>query len=114
MGGGILVQAGATSAVAKQIMRGDWSQRLPVRDADDELNTLAREINTMLDKIEQLTLGMRTVLDSAAHDLRTPLNRLQSTADAAMMQLTVGSAERRAPHLLTTHVAQMSSTSDGA
>jgi len=37
----------------------------------DEINTLAREINTMLDKIEQLTLGMRTVLDSAAHDLRT-------------------------------------------
>jgi hypothetical protein len=28
---------------------------LPVRDADDEINTLAREINTMLDKIEQLT-----------------------------------------------------------
>ena len=81
MGRRILAQAGAISAVATQIMRGDLSQRLPVRDADDEINTLAREINTMLDKIEQLTLGMRTVLDSAAHDLRTPLNRLQATAE---------------------------------
>ena len=87
MGRRILAQAGAISAVATQIMRGDLSQRLPVRDADDEINTLAREINSMLDKIEQLTLGMRTVLDSAAHDLRTPLNRLQSTAEAAMSQL---------------------------
>ena len=76
-------------------MRGDLSQRLPVRDADDEINTLAREINTMLDKIEQLTLGMRTVLDSAAHDLRTPLNRLQATAEGAMSRLAPGSPERR-------------------
>ena len=87
MGRRILAQAGAISAVATQIMRGDLSQRLPVRDAEDEINTLAREINSMLDKIEQLTLGMRTVLDSAAHDLRTPLNRLQSTAEGAMDEL---------------------------
>ena len=31
----ILAQAGAISAVATQIMRGDLSQRLPVREADD-------------------------------------------------------------------------------
>ena len=112
MGRRILAQAGAISAVATQIMRGDLSQRLPVRDADDELNTLAREINTMLDKIEQLTLGMRTVLDSAAHDLRTPLNRLQSTAEAAMMELSVGSAERRVLERVTTEVDRMRSTLD--
>jgi len=112
MGRRILAQAGAISAVATQIMRGDLSQRLPVRDADDEINTLAREINTMLDKIEQLTLGMRTVLDSAAHDLRTPLNRLQSTAEAAMMQLSVGSVERRVLERVTTEVDRMRSTLD--
>jgi signal transduction histidine kinase len=112
MGRRILAQAGAISAVATQIMRGDLSQRLPVRDADDEINTLAREINTMLDKIEQLTLGMRTVLDSAAHDLRTPLNRLQSTAEAAMMQLSVGSAERRVLERVTSEVDRMRSTLD--
>jgi signal transduction histidine kinase len=112
MGRRILAQAGAISAVATQIMRGDLSQRLPVRDADDEINTLAREINTMLDKIEQLTLGMRTVLDSAAHDLRTPLNRLQATAEAAMTQLSVGSPERRVLERVTTEVDRMRSTLD--
>ncbi|HWX33960.1 MAG TPA: ATP-binding protein [Steroidobacteraceae bacterium] len=112
MGRRILAQAGAISAVATQIMRGDLSQRLPVRDADDEINTLAREINTMLGKIEQLTLGMRTVLDSAAHDLRTPLNRLQATAEAAMHQLGAGSAERRVLERVTTEVDQMRSTLD--
>jgi signal transduction histidine kinase len=112
MGRRILAQAGAISAVATQIMRGDLSQRLPVRDADDEINTLAREINTMLDKIEQLTLGMRTVLDSAAHDLRTPLNRLQASAEGAMSTLTPGSAERRVLERVTTEVDRMRSTLD--
>jgi signal transduction histidine kinase len=112
MGRRILAQAGAISAVATQIMRGDLSQRLPVRDADDEINTLAREINTMLDKIEQLTLGMRTVLDSAAHDLRTPLNRLQATAEGAMSSLKQGSAERRVLERVTAEVDQMRSTLD--
>ena len=112
MGRRILAQAGAISAVATQIMRGDLSQRLPVRDADDEINTLAREINTMLDKIEQLTLGMRTVLDSAAHDLRTPLNRLQASAEGAMSTLRPGSAERRVLERVTTEVDQMRSTLD--
>jgi signal transduction histidine kinase len=112
MGRRILAQAGAISAVATQIMRGDLSQRLPVRDADDEINTLAREINTMLDKIEQLTLGMRTVLDSAAHDLRTPLNRLQASAEGAMSTLTPGSAERRVLERVTTEVDHMRSTLD--
>jgi signal transduction histidine kinase len=112
MGRRILAQAGAISAVATQIMRGDLSQRLPVRDADDEINTLAREINTMLDKIEQLTLGMRTVLDSAAHDLRTPLNRLQATAEGAMTSLSPGSAERRVLERVSTEVDHMRSTLD--
>src|SRR6202790_2627595 len=112
MGRRILAQAGAISAVATQIMRGDLSQRLPVRDADDEINTLAREINTMLDKIEQLTLGMRTVLDSAAHDLRTPLNRLQATAEGAMASLVPGSADRRVLERVTTEVDHMRSTLD--
>ncbi len=112
MGRRILAQAGAISAVATQIMRGDLSQRLPVRDADDEINTLAREINTMLDKIEQLTLGMRTVLDSAAHDLRTPLNRLQASAEEAMASLKPGSAERRVLERVSIEVDQMRSTLD--
>jgi signal transduction histidine kinase len=112
MGRRILAQAGAISAVATRIMRGDLSQRLPVRNADDEINTLAREINSMLDKIEQLTLGMRTVLDSAAHDLRTPLNRLQATAEGAINGLAPGSPERKVIERVSTEVDHMRSTLD--
>lgn len=112
MGRRLLQQARAISAVATQIMRGDLSQRLPVRKADDEINNLAREINNMLDKIEQLTLGMRTVLDSAAHDLRTPLNRLQAAAETTMPTLLPGSPERRVLERVSTEVDHMRSTLD--
>jgi signal transduction histidine kinase len=112
MGRRLLQQARAISAVATQIMRGDLSQRLPVRKADDEINNLAREINNMLDKIEQLTLGMRTVLDSAAHDLRTPLNRLQTAAETTMPNLAPGSPERRVLERVSTEVDHMRSTLD--
>ncbi len=112
MGRRILAQAGAVSAVAQQIMRGDLSQRLPVQHADDEIDALARDINSMLDKIEQLTLGMRTVLDSAAHDLRTPLNRLQSRAEAGLAIVPPGSPAHQVLEQVSTEVDRMRSTLD--
>jgi len=112
MGRRILAQAGAVSAVAQQIMRGDLSQRLPVRNTDDEFDALAREINGMLEKIEQLTLGMRTVLDSAAHDLRTPLNRLQSRAESGMAALPVSSPAHHVLEQVSVEVDRMRGTLD--
>ena len=61
------------------IVRGDWSHRLPARgSSSDELDTLSRTINGMLDQIEQLLHGVRDVSNSIAHDLRTPLAELRS------------------------------------
>ena len=109
MGRRILAQAGAISAVATQIMRGDLSQRLPMRDTDDEINTLAAR-STPCSTRSSNTLGMRTVLDSAAHDLRTPLNRLQATAEGVSRLSPLGRAARS--RAVTTEVDHMRSTLD--
>jgi hypothetical protein len=52
--------------------------RLPIDANDDELNTLSRTINGMLEQIELLVHGVRNVSNSIAHDLRTPLAELRS------------------------------------
>jgi signal transduction histidine kinase len=60
------------------IIHGDLKHRLPTHLTDDELNTLSRTINGMLDQIELLVHGVRNVSNSIAHDLRTPLAELRS------------------------------------
>jgi signal transduction histidine kinase len=60
------------------IMHGDLQHRLPTQQHDDELNTLTRTINGMLEQIELLVHGVRNVSNSIAHDLRTPLAELRS------------------------------------
>jgi signal transduction histidine kinase len=60
------------------IMHGDLQHRLPTHLSDDELNTLSRTINGMLEQIELLVHGVRNVSNSIAHDLRTPLAELRS------------------------------------
>jgi signal transduction histidine kinase len=60
------------------IIHGDLTHRLPTNLSDDELNTLARTINGLLEQIEQLVHGVRNVSNSIAHDLRTPLAELRS------------------------------------
>ena len=60
------------------IVQGDLSHRLPTPRGGDELDTLSRTINGMLDQIEQLIHGVRNVSNAIAHDLRTPLAELRS------------------------------------
>jgi signal transduction histidine kinase len=60
------------------ILHGDLQHRLPTHLSDDELNTLSRTINGLLEQIELLVHGVRNVSNSIAHDLRTPLAELRS------------------------------------
>lgn len=74
----------AINAAAHSIMSGDLSRRIADRGSGDEIDGLAANLNAMLDRIEQLMGGLREVSDNIAHDLKTPLTRLRSRAEAAL------------------------------
>ena len=71
-------------AVRKVIATGHMDERVPEPEAHDELGELTCLFNVMLEKNRALINGMREALDNVAHDLRTPLARFRSTAEAAL------------------------------
>jgi signal transduction histidine kinase len=95
MSRGMLGRVEAINRTTRRIMAGDLSQRIALKGSRDEFDQLAANLNAMLDQIERLLGGMRQVTDNIAHDLRTPLNRLRSRIEVALLQQP-GRAEIRA------------------
>ncbi|MGE5506683.1 MAG: sensor histidine kinase [Actinomycetota bacterium] len=81
----LLQRVDSMSRTARRIVGGDMSQRMVLSGTDDEFDQLAESFNEMMDEIERLLEGIRTVTDNIAHDLRTPLNRLRSRIDLVLM-----------------------------
>ncbi|ABM45452.1 hypothetical protein H704_00402 [Bartonella bacilliformis Peru38] len=69
---------------SQRLMDGNFSERLPVSGAGDEFDRLSANLNVMLDRIEELNIGLRQVSDNIAHDLKTPLMRLRNRAEEAL------------------------------
>ena len=82
----------AMSRTARRIVGGDMTSRMHLSGARDEFDQLAQSFNEMMDEIQRLVESLRTVTDNIAHDLRTPLNRLRSRIDLALIGKAEGEA----------------------
>lgn len=82
----LLARIDKVNSTAKAISSGDYSQRVPLSDRNDEFDELAAQLNTMLMRIEQLLTGMRQVTDNIAHDLRQPLSRLRNRLEITLLE----------------------------
>ncbi len=71
------------SQQSTKIIAGDLSQRLPISGSGDEFDRLSGNLNEIIARIEKLNSGVRTMSDSIAHDLKTPLARLRNSAETA-------------------------------
>lgn len=80
----ILQRVDAIAATAERIAAGDLSARTPLSDRHDPFGRVGASLNAMLERIEELMTGMRTVTDSLAHDLRSPLTRMQGALARAL------------------------------
>lgn len=90
----ILKRMDQMTAASRSIMAGDLSQRIPITGDGGELDGLAASLNEMLERIEGLMSGLREVSDNIAHDLKTPINRLRNSAEAALRDPRGGEAYR--------------------
>ncbi|HNR78044.1 MAG TPA: HAMP domain-containing sensor histidine kinase, partial [Parvularculaceae bacterium] len=80
----LLRRVDSVNRTARAIRDGDMSKRIALTGAGDELESLALNLNAMLDQIERLMSGMREVSDNIAHDLRSPLNRIRGRLTEAL------------------------------
>lgn len=65
----------------KIIKTGNLQERLEIDSNWDDLSSLSFVFNQMLDTIESSVNNIKSVTDSIAHDLRTPLSRLRNTLE---------------------------------
>ncbi|MGC1862987.1 MAG: HAMP domain-containing sensor histidine kinase [Methylocystis sp.] len=73
----------AINATSRAIMQSGLGQRIPLRGTRDEWDELAANLNSMLDRIEELMRQVKQVTDNVAHDLRTPLARMRGRLEKA-------------------------------
>jgi signal transduction histidine kinase len=92
--GGLLLSAGflrrieAINRTAALIMAGSLEARVPVHANGDEIDSLAANLNAMLDRTQSLMENLQQVSSDVAHDLRTPLARLRQNLETARTRAT--------------------------
>ncbi|MGE3692671.1 MAG: ATP-binding protein [Novosphingobium sp.] len=72
-----LERINAMNRVAKQVMAGDMARRMPMSARQDEIDRLSLELNQMLAVLDRTMSAIRQVSVDIAHDMRSPLARLQ-------------------------------------
>jgi signal transduction histidine kinase len=74
------------SQTVEHIRSGETGARVPLKGNLDELDTLGVQFNQMQNQNERLVRGMKETLDHVAHDLRTPVMRIQNSAQTALQK----------------------------
>lgn len=82
----IAIRLNSITRTAKQVMEGNLGGRIPVAGTGDDFDRLAATLNSMLDRIEELVASLSRVSDHVAHELRTPLARLQASLQQAAQE----------------------------
>ena len=99
LAGGVIVSRNVNRSVAQlnavvaAVQGGDLRARVPLRGSGDEFDELAAGLNDMLDRLERSIGGLRHAGDAIAHDLRSPLTRLRTRLEVALLDVEAGTGD---------------------
>jgi signal transduction histidine kinase len=71
------------AATMVDVSHGRLDARIPLTGTGDDIDVVSSQVNAALDRLSGLVDGMKQVSANIAHDLKTPLNRLQMILDSA-------------------------------
>ncbi|TGU88037.1 HAMP domain-containing protein [Mesorhizobium sp. M00.F.Ca.ET.151.01.1.1] len=71
------------AATMVDVSHGRLDTRIPLTGKDDDIDIVSSQVNDALDRLSALVEGMKQVSADIAHDLKTPLNRLQMILESA-------------------------------
>jgi two-component system heavy metal sensor histidine kinase CusS len=74
----------AVVSVARQVAAGDFSARVSEATSDPEMVQLARDVNSMIDRLSALLSSQQDFIAHAAHELRSPLTLLYGELSFAL------------------------------
>lgn len=80
----MLKRVDAITGTAARIRSDDLSTRVPAGNQQDEVARLARTFNNMLDRISSSVNQLRTLTDSVAHDLKSPITSVRGSLEIAL------------------------------
>ncbi|MBZ9796919.1 ATP-binding protein [Mesorhizobium sp. ES1-4] len=71
------------AATMVDVSHGRLDTRIPLTGNGDDIDMVSSQVNAALDRLSSLVEGMKQVSADIAHDLKTPLNRLQMILEGA-------------------------------
>lgn len=86
MGRSVLARIWRIDRGLRDAINADFKKTLPVPERDDEFKALTLKLNLALGRVAELLQGMREVTDNVAHDLRSPLTRMRSRLEVALLK----------------------------
>jgi heavy metal sensor kinase len=98
---------------ASRIEAENLSERIPVRNRDDELGRLAAVLNALLQRLERSFQQQKQLLADTSHELRTPVTIIRSEAEVTLSRGRNPDEYRHALEVIRSESAHLTSLIEG-
>jgi two-component system OmpR family sensor kinase len=98
---------------ASRIEAENLSERITVRNRDDELGRLATVLNALLQRLERSFQQQKQLLADTSHELRTPVTIIRSEAEVTLSRERDVNEYRRALEVIRSESAHLSGLIEG-